>query len=692
MPMFAQRHRSTRTPQSGARVNNVGRSRAAPKTRRRGEVRTQRPTWRVLVLGAVVALSLPHCARNLEGLGCPCVQGYVCCAGRCSRGVCDIDSTPATGSADSAVTVEAPTLCCADASIGADSSGADASIGGEGNSGEGSDDQTTRASNEGGTSHTAGETQTSNVLSVVGVDPVDGAREVPRTLEVVQITFDQPLDDTTVGPETVSVANGTEVVPTTLAVDGATISVSFLAPLRLFSAYTVNVSRHVSDVTGVSLGREISSSFVTREGGWTLPEVVDDPVGLVGTANPRIGAAANGDVLVLYTLQVEPAPLQSPYARWYRQTSGWEDAVALDHVDTEGCNDVALDVNPMGDALAAWRCGPTVRTRLYKDGSWQPDVYQPYGEAFGPPEAAMLSLGWGFVAFQDTQDALRLEAIGDEGDPTPTHTLGSPEDHTVASMPTLAFDKNGNGLAVWATSTPSLERYPAYGRYTATTHAWVGASPIPASSSALNATQPVVAMDQDGNGMALWVVHSPESVGDLLAIRFTKADGWHTPVRVDTLDDEILCQPKLVFDGTDYVAAYCQSVGLNPNLYHARFSDGEWGAPELASSGAEVVYDVHLATDRRGTSFLAWVDGGPSMLIGAEGDAKLGAVSVRRHSRTTGSWTDISSDPPLKVFGRGMNLAVAADGTASLSYFRFSDGAYHGSPQQFEDLMLTRFE
>ena len=65
---------------------------------------------------------------------------------------------------------------------------------------------------------------------------------------------------------------------------------------------------------------------------------------------------------------------------------------------------------------------------------------------------------------------------------------------------------------------------------------------------------------------------------------------------------------------------------------------------------------------------------------------------MRRYSNITQTWTDIGPEPPLKIFGRGMNLAVAADGTASLSYFRFSEEAYIGAPQQFEDLLLVRFD
>lgn len=639
---------------------------------------TQQRRGRTLVLGALLAF-FPQCARDLEGLGCPCVQGYQCCAGRCIRGACDTDSGLPLDRTNPAGTSSAPTSCCADASVG-----------GEGDSGTGPN-ETTHAPKEGGTPGHDGETS-ANALSVVAFAPADGAREVPRTLEVIEITFSQPLDAATVSLETLSVTNGEQLVPTALAVDGAKVTATLIEPLRLFSAYSVHVSGDVSDADGVTLGRDVSFSFVTREGAWTSPEAVDDPVGLAGTAHPRIGAAANGDILVVYTVQVQPTTVQSPYARWHRQSSGWEDAVALDYMDAEGCNDVALDVNRMGNALAVWLCGPTVRTRLYREGTWQSDVYQPYAEAVGAPEAVMLDLGWGFAAFPSTYDVLRIESIGDEEDLTPSHSLGGPADHTVASMPTFAFDESGNGLAVWATKAPSLESYPTYGRYTATTHGWVGASLIPADSSTSEPTKPVIALDRDGDGMALWVVRSPESSGDLFAIRFTNADGWHTPVRVDTLNSGAPCQPKLVFDGTDYIAAYCKYVGLNPNLYHSRYSEGEWSAPELASNGSEFVYDVYLGTDGRGTSFLAWVDGGPSMVIGAEGDAKLGAVSVRRHSSTNGSWTDISSDPPLKVFGRGMNLAVAADGTASLSYFRFSDEAYRGSPQQFEDVMLTRFE
>lgn len=525
---------------------------------------------------------------------------------------------------------------------------------------------------------------------VVAIDPPDDARDVDVTLGSVTIEFDEPLDPSTVSERTFSIREGDATLDVDVSYEGTTVTLTLGEPLKLLQTYTVEVGADVTDENGTPMGAPFSAKFTVRDGAWTEPEPVEEnPASLVGMYGPSVAVDDAGNMLVVYQLQGESFSMRAPVARWYRRGSGWEAPVPLDPTQGANCDSIRVAVNGRGDdAVAVWQCGEQVWLRDYLDGVWDKGTIALDGTPNGPIVPLVVSDD-AFIAYAN-EDRTRLMVAQRTDDYTRELSPGPESGHRVDSAPFLAADAAGNAFVFWAARSASNVRSISYARHAAGTQGWTGTATVPGSAAPDGVAAPQFALDDAGNGMAIWVVHHVPGVSDLMASYFKKGEGWGPAKPVDNLDAEIGgMQPKIVFDGSDFIVAYRQFVTGAWNMYRARYTGGSWTEPELASDGAMSAREPHLASDRRGNTILAWTTA-PTNPSG--GGTARGTLIIHRYSSVERRWIDVTPAPPVPSYGFNMELAASRSGVAALVWAGLDSTVYRGSPTDYADALLMRFE
>jgi hypothetical protein len=189
--------------------------------------------------------------------------------------------------------------------------------------------------------------------------------------------------------------------------------------------------------------------------------------------------------------------------------------------------------------------------------------------------------GWGVAALVETDNA---------GD---------------ASDPQLAVNANGNALAVW-TQHDGVRRNIVASRYTAGT-GW-GAVALIETGSAGSATEPQVAMDANGNGLAVWVQDDGTNA-NVMANRYAEGSGWGTAAPIETDNAGDANEPRIAIGANgNALAVWTQSDGTRINVWANRYTAGTgWGTAGLieTDNGGDA-YSPRIGLDANGNGQAVW--------------------------------------------------------------------------------------
>jgi hypothetical protein len=170
-----------------------------------------------------------------------------------------------------------------------------------------------------------------------------------------------------------------------------------------------------------------------------------------------------------------------------------------------------------------------------------------------------------------------------------------------AVEPQIAFDGAGNAIAVWYQSDGSNNRIYA-NRWNGTT--WGTAELIDAGAGN-NAVAPQVAFDGDGNAIAVWL----EWDGPNARIYANRWDGttWGTAELIDAGANHAW-DPQIAFDGAGVaIAVWQQSDGWTGRIYANRWDGAAWGTAELIDAGVgNHAYRPQIAFDGPGNAIAVW--------------------------------------------------------------------------------------
>jgi hypothetical protein len=318
----------------------------------------------------------------------------------------------------------------------------------------------------------------------------------------------------------------------------------------------------------VGSGSEIVYNRYTAGTGWGTTALIETPDSF-GDFNPVFDIDSTGKVLAVWRKGNASENYDLASSR-FTVGSGWSAANLIDaSADMAFGVDVAFD--PTGNAIAVWDQGPLfVR-------------YDAWANRFTGSSGT-----WG--------TAVRIETNNASG---ASSTSGTD----------VAVDKDGNAIAVW--SQDDGTRFNIWtNRYTPS-GGW-GTAVLLESNNAGSAGDPQIAFDANGNAIAVWQ-QSDGTRNNIWANRYTSGTGWGTPQLIETDNAGAAINPQIAFDASgNAFAVWQQSDGTRDNIWAVRFTSGTgtgsgWGTPfllETSNAGAATL--PRIAIDASGNALAVW--------------------------------------------------------------------------------------
>lgn len=169
-----------------------------------------------------------------------------------------------------------------------------------------------------------------------------------------------------------------------------------------------------------------------------------------------------------------------------------------------------------------------------------------------------------------------------------------------ATSPQIAVDNDGNALAVWVQFDGTLDRiyanrFSTSGSTTTPPSFTWSKSPLPLSDSS-DASAPQIAIGPDGNAIAIWV----QSDGRVYANRYTSS--WGTAAAIDA-DTGAAAAPQIVIDSNNNaIAIWAQ----NNRIYVNRHTAGSWGTAAPIDNATGTATTPQIAVDSNGNAIAVW--------------------------------------------------------------------------------------
>lgn len=179
-----------------------------------------------------------------------------------------------------------------------------------------------------------------------------------------------------------------------------------------------------------------------------------------------------------------------------------------------------------------------------------------------------------------------------------------------AVRPQIAIDGSGNAIAVWLEISALGAKVSVYAnRYAASTDSW-GTEELLESSDDGHAFDPQIAIDDDGNGVAVWWQVDSANLRHIYTNRYTPGAGWGTEELIESSDDGHAQYPQIAIDGEgNVIAVWSQSDSANDALLYANrytANTGSWGTEALIGNGNGNAYQAQIAIDGDGNAITVW--------------------------------------------------------------------------------------
>ncbi len=240
---------------------------------------------------------------------------------------------------------------------------------------------------------------------------------------------------------------------------------------------------------------------------------------------------------------------------------GWQVAELIE-TNNAGAQDPQIAIDANGNAIAVWEQSDGTRDSIwanrYTAGS-----------------------GWGSAQLIETDNAGNAES------------------------PQIAFDANGNAIAVWSQSDGTRLNIWA-NRYTASTDSWGTAELVENDDN--GAVNPQIAIDANGNAIVVWL-QSNGTAGSIWANRYIPNFGWGSAQLIETDDTGDARAPQIAIDANgNAIAVWSQEEGFRDNIWVNRYtaSNGSWGTAQLIETDDGFAYSPQIAIDANGNAIAVW--------------------------------------------------------------------------------------
>jgi YD repeat-containing protein len=362
------------------------------------------------------------------------------------------------------------------------------------------------------------------------------------------------------------------------------------------------------------------STFTRSTGQWSSPEWV---AGNSSAPNAvHLSMSANGNVVVSWRV---PNPTNGSIFARTRVNGVWDSnalipgSIAADSADPIGA------INNAGQAMLIYRQATSGTTQPYSlyaarfsGGSWGSSstlIESNANTIATPASLALDSAGDATVLWLQkisssaTNTSVYFARFTAASSTWSTPSASTLENTTAAvSSPKIAFDANGNGIAVW------IESNRLYAKtYTKSTNAWSAAKLLENSSTTVIANSANVSMSTNGNALVTWRQNS----AGVYARRYINGVWQNSASNADTGDwvsnntGTTYNPVGVINDAGQAAVAFLQNVSSRVNTYVTRFT-ASWSTPELVENSTIGVPTAstngpNVALDNEGNVSVTWI-------------------------------------------------------------------------------------
>lgn len=234
-----------------------------------------------------------------------------------------------------------------------------------------------------------------------------------------------------------------------------------------------------------------------------------------------------------------------------------------------------------------------------------------------------------------------------------------------AERPQVAVDAQGDALAVWQrlnekSATTTIEASSRPGG----SGAWT--APVTVSNSSEEASEPQVALDSKGDAVVVWISHGAE-YSVQAATRSGLTGSWQAPTTLQNLGTMTVAEPRpdLAVNQRGDAIAIWQRYGAGKEAVEAagRPAGSVWQAPETLSTEAVALHPAEVGIDTAGAATAVW-----------EEHVGIYGLIVASNKPASGKWQH-----PVALSAEGDNaneprVAVDAKGDAVAAWERPESG------------------
>jgi hypothetical protein len=350
------------------------------------------------------------------------------------------------------------------------------------------------------------------------------------------------------------------------------------------------------------LGYDIWANRYTPGVGWGTEERIG--VDKENTAlRSQVAMDSDGNAIAVW--QETDGTRFDIWANRYTAGVGWGTKERIETDDRGAALVPQVAMDPSGNAVTVWQHFDGTRFNIWSNRytpgeGWdraEPIETDDVGDAVAP-QIAMGTTGSAIAVWQQS-DGIRdniwskhYTPSGGWGTQQPLETDNSGE----AEAPRIAMDAEGNGVAVWQQSDG--ERFNIWAnRYTARDDRWSIAERIE-TDDAGDSAEPQVAVSADGTALAVWVQFDGTSF-DVWSNRLKPDRGWDGAERIDNGDLDDARTPQIAMNARQSaVAVWIQPYREQDSVFSNRYSQSDgWsthqpvGAPDTWTQGPRVAVD-----------------------------------------------------------------------------------------------------
>jgi hypothetical protein len=331
------------------------------------------------------------------------------------------------------------------------------------------------------------------------------------------------------------------------------------------SGHAIAVWQHTESIRG-----SVRAISYTPGSGWGTAELIEfDDVG--DAILPQVAIDPNGNAVVVWQ-QYDGARFNIWYNRYVAGT-GWEGPGLLES-DSGQASAPRVAIDASGRALAVWQQFDGANTNILASR------YVP-GTGWGAPELLESRTGETFharIAMNADGSALavwlqfelqKFKVWSNRYAPGSGWGIAErigPDGLTTHEAPQVAIDAHGNGIAVWQQYDGATTFEIGASRYVVGS-GWAGATVIP-NDSVRPALQPQIAIDPNGNALAVWSQPQTTMFFKLSWSRYTAA-GWTKAATFAGDDQEHMIGPQIAIDASGN--ALCVAMRDDGNVWSVRF-------------------------------------------------------------------------------------------------------------------------